>query len=164
MALDLGTKNGFRAISFEYIGELDSYFIHRYIIIKDRSSSITSKIHRLLSELWPLISVRKMVSRRYLLNTLVNWIHISYQGWKIALVRSYLRVPQAAGQVKILMFLLKIKFFPIYANIFSDAGQVPILRYFEACIHRYIIIKYRSSSITDKIHQLLSELWPLISV
>ena len=80
MALDLGTKNGFRAISFEYIGELDSYFIHRYIIIKYRSSSITDKIHLLLSELWPLISVRKMVSRRYLLNTLVNWIHISYTG------------------------------------------------------------------------------------
>ena len=50
------TKNGFRAISFEYIGVLDSYFIHRYIIIKHRSSSITDKIHRLLSELWPLIS------------------------------------------------------------------------------------------------------------
>ena len=24
-------------------------------------------------------------------------------------------------------------FFPIYANNFCDAGQVPILRYFEAC-------------------------------
>ena len=50
------TKNGFRAISFEYIGVLDSYFIHRYIIIKYRSSSTTDKIHRLLSKLWPLIS------------------------------------------------------------------------------------------------------------
>ena len=57
----------------------------------------------------------------------------SIQGSKIALVRSYLRVPQAAGQVKILLFLVKIKIFPIYANIFCDAGQVPILRYFEAC-------------------------------
>ena len=57
MALDLGTKNGFRAISFEYIGELDSYFIRRYIIIKYRSSSITDKIHQSLPELWPLISV-----------------------------------------------------------------------------------------------------------
>ena len=74
------TRNGFRAISFEYMGVLDSYFIHRYIIIKYRSSSITDKIHRLLSELWPLISVRKMVSGRYLLNTLVNWIHILYKG------------------------------------------------------------------------------------
>ena len=54
------------------------------------------------------------------------------QGSKIALVRSYLRVTQAAGQVKILIFLVKIKKFPIYANIFSDAGQVPIFRYFEA--------------------------------
>ena len=54
------------------------------------------------------------------------------QGSKIALVRSYLRVPQAAGQVKILLFLVKIKNFPIYANNFCDAGQVPILRYFEA--------------------------------
>ena len=71
-------KNGFRAKSFEYSDVLDSYFIHRYIIIKYRSSSITDKIHQLLSELWPLILVRKMVYRRYLLNTLVNWIHVSH--------------------------------------------------------------------------------------
>ena len=49
------TKNGFRAISFVCIGLLDSYFIHRYISIKYRSSSITDKIHQLSSELWPLI-------------------------------------------------------------------------------------------------------------
>ena len=46
-------KNGFRAISFAYVGVLDSYFIHRYVIIKYRSSSITDKIHRLYLELWP---------------------------------------------------------------------------------------------------------------
>ena len=57
MALDLRMKNGFRAISFENIGVLDSYFIHRYMIIKYRSSSIMDKIHQLLSELWPLISL-----------------------------------------------------------------------------------------------------------
>ena len=56
------------------------------------------------------------------------------QGSKIALVRSYLQVPQAAGQVKILIFLVKFIFFPIYANIFCGAGQVLILRYFEACL------------------------------
>ena len=55
-----------------------------------------------------------------------------HQGSKIALVRSYLRVPQAAGQVKILLFLVKIKIFPIYANYFCYAGQVHVLRYFEA--------------------------------
>ena len=54
------------------------------------------------------------------------------QGSKKALVRSYLRVPQAAGQVKILIFLVKFKFSPIYANNFCDAGQVPTSRYFEA--------------------------------
>ena len=54
--LSVRTKNGFWEISFEYIGVLDSYFIHRYIIIKYRSSLITDKIHLLLSELWPLIS------------------------------------------------------------------------------------------------------------
>ena len=54
------------------------------------------------------------------------------QGSKIALVRSYLPVPQAAGQVKILIFLVKFYFFLIYVNNFCDAGQVPILRYFEA--------------------------------
>ena len=55
-------KNGFRAISFEYSYVLDSYFIHKYIIIKYRSSLIMDKIHQLSSELWPLILVRKMVS------------------------------------------------------------------------------------------------------
>ena len=77
MALDLRTKNGFWAISFVYIGILDSYFIHRNIIIKYRSSSIMDKIHRLVSELWPLISID---SGRYLLKTLMCWIHISYTG------------------------------------------------------------------------------------
>ena len=57
MALDLRMKNGFWAISFEYSDVLGSYFIHRYIIIKYRSSSIMSKIDQLLSELWPLILV-----------------------------------------------------------------------------------------------------------
>ena len=56
MALDLRMKNGFRAISFEYIGVLDLYFIHRYIIIKYRSSLITDKIHQLLLELWPFVN------------------------------------------------------------------------------------------------------------
>ena len=60
-------------------------------------------------------------------------VFVTDQGSKIALIRSYLRVPQAAGQVKILIFLVKVKFFPMYANIFCDAGQVPILIYSEAC-------------------------------
>ena len=58
------------------------------------------------------------------------------QGSKIALVRLYLRVPQAAGQVKILIFLVKINFSPIFANNFCDTGQVPILRYFEYKQHK----------------------------
>ena len=41
----VSTKNGFQAISFEYIGVLDSYFIHKHISIKYRSSSIKDKIH-----------------------------------------------------------------------------------------------------------------------
>ena len=69
---------------------------------------------------------------------------VPVQGSKIALVRSYLRVPQAAGQVKILIFLVKIKFFPMYANIFCDAGQVPSLRYFEACCWSISFLKLHS--------------------
>ena len=109
MALDLGMKNGFLAISFEYIGVLDSYFIHRYIIIKYRSSSITDKIHRLLSELFMALD----------LHMKNGFPAISFEN----------------------------------SNVLDS--------YF---IHRYIIIKYRSILITDKIHRLLSELWPLISV
>ena len=33
-------KNGFRPITFETISELDSYFIHKHVIIKYRSSLI----------------------------------------------------------------------------------------------------------------------------
>ena len=61
-----------------------------------------------------------------------NCIFIN-QGSKIALVRSYLRVPQAAGQVKILRFLVNIEFSPYMPIVFCDAGQVPIFRYFETC-------------------------------
>ena len=56
------TNNGFRLISFENIGVLDSYFIHRYIIMKYRSSTIKDKIHQLLSELMPLILYEKWSS------------------------------------------------------------------------------------------------------
>ena len=59
--------------------------------------------------------------------------------------RIYLRVPQAAGQVKILTFLVKIKFFPMYANNFCDAGQVPISRYFEAWIEKLVSSRYFTS-------------------
>ena len=56
-------KNGFRAISFEYIGVLDSYFIHRYVIIKYRSSSIMDKIHQSLLELWPFVNDNALFMR-----------------------------------------------------------------------------------------------------
>ena len=56
-------KNGFLAISFEYVGVLDSYFIHRYVIIKYRSSSIMDKIHLLLSELWPFVNDNALFMR-----------------------------------------------------------------------------------------------------
>ena len=62
-----------------------------------------------------------------------------HQGSKIALVSSYLRVPQAAGQVKNWIFLVKIYFFPC-ANIFCDAGQVHILRNYEGCACAFIRI------------------------
>ena len=45
------------------------------------------------------------------------------QGSKIVLVRSYLRVPKAAGQVKILKFLVKIKFYPYMPIIFVMQGK-----------------------------------------
>ena len=63
MALDLRMKNGFPAISFEYVGVLDSYFIHMYVIIKYRWSSITDKIHVLLLELWPFVNDNALFMR-----------------------------------------------------------------------------------------------------
>ena len=79
-------------------------------------------------------------------------VYMILQGSKKALIRSYLRVPQAAGQVKILIFLVKFNFFPIYANIFGDAGQVPIFRYFEACIVQgFSLASYRVWSLGDSI-------------
>ena len=45
------------------------------------------------------------------------------QGSKIVLVRSYLRVSQAAGQVNILIFLVKIKFSPCMPTNFVMQGK-----------------------------------------
>ena len=45
------------------------------------------------------------------------------QGSKIALVRSYLRVPQGAGRVKILIFLVKIIFSPYMPIVFVMQGK-----------------------------------------
>ena len=49
--------NGFHSISFEKISILDSNFIHRYIVMKCRSSSNEGKIHQLLWELWPFFKL-----------------------------------------------------------------------------------------------------------
>ena len=70
-------------------------------------------------------------------------VHTCIQGSKIAPVHSYLRVHKAAGQVKIFILLFKIKYFPIYGNNFCDAGQVLILRYFEAWYTVRLHIKIR---------------------
>ena len=48
---------------------------------------------------------------------------LHHQGSKIALVRSYLRVPKAAGQVKILKLLMKIKIYPYMPIIFVMQGK-----------------------------------------
>ena len=45
------------------------------------------------------------------------------QGSKIALVRSYLRVPQTVGQVNILIFLVKINFSPYMPIVFVMQGK-----------------------------------------
>ena len=57
--------------------------------------------------------------------TALRWIEQKYhiQGLKIVLVRSYLRVPQAAGQVNILIFLVKIKFSPCMPINFVMQGK-----------------------------------------
>ena len=70
-------KNGFHSISFEKISVLDSNFIHRYIIIKCRSSSIKVKSNNYFGsygpfKLWQMVSVPLFFKR------LVCWIHIIY--------------------------------------------------------------------------------------
>ena len=69
--------------------------------------------------------IESVCSWTTLFASILNSSLLYNQGSKIALFCLYLRVPQAAGQEKILIFLVKIVFFPIHANIFCDAGQVP---------------------------------------
>ena len=52
-----------------------------------------------------------------------EWKLTTVQGSKIVLVRSYLRVSQAAGQVNILIFLLEIKFSPCMLINFVMQGK-----------------------------------------
>ena len=57
-------------------------------------------------------------------NTCLNErIENTTQGSKILLVRSYLRVSQAAGQVNVLKFLVKIKFSPCMPINFVMQGK-----------------------------------------
>ena len=51
-------KNGFRSVSFKKNSVLDSNFIHKYIIIKCRSSLSLGKIHQLFWELWPFSALK----------------------------------------------------------------------------------------------------------
>ena len=103
IALDLSTKNGFRAISFKYIGELDSYFIHRYVIIKYRSSSIMDIIHRLLSELWPFVKWQcPIYANLAIAGASVSHGHIS----SFYLSKSITSIP-----VKVHFYVLKISFY-----------------------------------------------------
>ena len=52
-------KNSFRSITFEKISVFDSYFIHKHILIKYRSSSISGKIHQFFLESYGPLSVLK---------------------------------------------------------------------------------------------------------
>ena len=72
--------------------------------------------------------MQKRVNGKYLatfaaMSALSSAYVTSLQGSKIVLVRSYLRVPQAAGQVNILIFLLKIKFSPCMPINFVIQGK-----------------------------------------
>ena len=58
-------KNGFRSITFEKISVLDSYFIHKHIIIKYRSNLIYGNIHQLFLELWPFINIEKLLKNGF---------------------------------------------------------------------------------------------------
>ena len=44
---------------FEKISELDSYFIHKHMIIKYKSSLIWDKINQLFLGLWPFVNAEK---------------------------------------------------------------------------------------------------------
>ena len=152
-------KNGFQAIYFEYIGILDSYFIHRYVIINKGQVRLRIKsTNYLLSEVWPLISLRKMVSGRYLLKN-IDILDSYFIHRYIYMVIKY-RV-----SINDKIHRLFSESYPLisYKNGFRVISfeYIGILdSYF---IHRYIIIKYRSILIKDIIHLLFSELWPLIS-
>ena len=82
---------GFRSLSFEKISILDSYFIHRYIIIKYRSTLNLGKIRLFFVGVMAplqLYCLVKKVSIHYYLKTLVYSIHILYEKYIIIKYRS----------------------------------------------------------------------------
>ena len=72
--------------------------------------------------------------------------NFQHQASKNPLVRSYLRVPQAAGQVKLWIISNVNQHFFQYAYNFCDAGQVPILRYFKAWTPIAVLLKHKYTS------------------
>ena len=115
MALDLCMNNGFWEISFENIDALNSYFIHRYLIITYRSSLIKIKIFGLLSELWPLISVRTMPSFQ-----VISFDYIAFLD--SCFIHNYIIIKHRSS-------LIKGIYFVIYGIIseYTDKGQFQYL-------------------------------------
>ena len=106
---------------------LASIFITAY---KTRAASFWKRLSVPVS-IWNALTLPKTkmniqlimpAQKLYYVACLLNKLY-AYQGSKIALVSSYLRVAQAAGQVKILIFLVKIIFFPYMPIFFVMQGE-----------------------------------------
>ena len=102
--------------------EIDTVYHSQLSVLKQMHAILNTVVSRIESSIAQINTLRSKTVDTKL-----------FQGSKIALVRSYLRVPQDAGQVKILEFLVKIIFSHV-CQYYCNAAQVSIFRYFEACI------------------------------
>ena len=140
-------KNGLRSLSCEKIIVLDSYFIHRYIIITNRSGPILDKIHQLFRELWPFFTLMFAGKNGFRSLALENisvldsyfihrYIIIKYRSFRFGVKSTNCIGSYGPFQLN---FYLKNGFHS------SSFENVTVLESY--IIHRRIIIKYRSSSI-----------------
>ena len=105
MALFLTSKNGFHLISFEKIGVLDSYFIHRYIIIKYRSGWIKGKLHQILLSYCPF-STSKNSFR------LISFEEISVL--ESYFIHQYIILKYRSGWIKDKIYKVLWEFWPVF--------------------------------------------------
>ena len=112
-----------RTLCFHQIRTSNIIYMYQQSLIP-RSFILWNQLFQTVVSQTTLEAFQNLMATHTWMSCLVfNRLTINFQGSKIVLVRSYLLVSQAAGQVNILIFRLKIEFSPCMQINFVMQGK-----------------------------------------